>query len=1260
MVLDQYQRERGVFVQTKLKPTKPMTDEALWHWIRYVLGYQIAWRPACQEHDAPFQFIADIVFGRVQSAALHGARGGGKTTGLSIAHLVNGHFDEGFGTSHVGAVMRQANLCYGYFRDYMKDPYFRQALEADPMMTQTRWKNGSLLEILPGTIGATSGPHRNRGVFDEFDLSTYGVYQQFVGMAMSTERYPAQAIYTSAMVTSHGLMARLIDERAERGLRVYKTCLHGDSLVSLPGGKRRIADLVRQQYDGPVITLMGSQLVEGRVIGWYEVPLGERKWVTLRFERYKHMRRGGRGRQQPKLVLTDDHPVLTPDGWREAGQLVSGDSIVTEEAAASQAQEQLICGALLGDASLGQGYFRMGHGRAQEEWLRLKVEALGGFDWRWDDAQPASLKAYTQRSGYWRKARQCWYPEGKKVVDREMAERCFGALMLAVWYADDGWVSNAKRGGAGAVISTEGFNEPDVRWLVALLSRHGYSASRQRAQPGRYRIAFDRAGSERLFQSIAPYLPTCLRYKLRGVRTKGGNRWGRAERAPLAHFQAGLWRLPPAVRFVDSVLVEDGDSRSRALTYCLDVGDTHMFFTSGLAVHNCIFDVMKPCPTCEDAERVKRGVKMDPPSCPLWNDCQGRARFSTGHISREDVIAKRLALDDETWQVQFLCERTGRKGLVYEKWEDGGVASNVTEEAEYKPEYPVIWLCLERQARVQLANGKTKAIADMVRDRDPGPVMSLENGRVVAKSVIGWHKTPLGGRQWVGLRFPSGGSGWRGRKRVVWVTDDHLVLMPDGWREAGELRHGDLVVTEEPTPSIEQQEVIAGTMLGDGSLVKASPGRRGRLRLQLMHAASQREWLDAKRGALAGLGISAIGFGERGQRVVQLRGEAFTARAVDRVYCTTQTLGWLTERYTAWYRRGRKIVNREAVEAALGPRMLAVWFLDDGCLHGKAMRFATHGFNEGDVRWLAALLTEKGYTATVQGHRGGLQIYVRAKAAERLLGEIAPFVPPSMRYKLGHGNWPVFNDRLWRLPAGPRWAAPVELHPGRRPGRRPAYCIDVADTHMFFAGSIALHNCDDGYSPDPLVILAANEMPNGDLHVFDELYVTQFLYEQALELVHGRAPDAAGREEDTWPWHEIAWSEETGPRRTGEVRQYKKPVAAYCGTTDKQLQAHIAKLGVAVKWPRKTGVIEGVGLVRKMICDANGHRGVLVHPRCRNVRREMQFYHRRQLAAGMYSEEPGPNSGRSNPDDGCDCIRVFASARHESQSQRLEPAFPER
>ena len=95
--------------------------------------------------------------------------------------------------------------------------------------------------------------------------------------------------------------------------------------------------------------------------------------------------------------------------------------------------------------------------------------------------------------------------------------------------------------------------------------------------------------------------------------------------------------------------------------------------------------------------------------------------------------------------------------------------------------------CLAGSTRIHLGGdrrGQTKKIAQMVEDRDPGPVLSVnEDGHLVERAVIDWHENPLGARQWwwISLREASGHA--RDERGGIFVTEDHpdyLFLLLEG------------------------------------------------------------------------------------------------------------------------------------------------------------------------------------------------------------------------------------------------------------------------------------------------------------------------------------------------------------------------------------------------------------------------------------------------------------------------------------------------
>lgn len=359
--------------------------------------------------------------------------------------------------------------------------------------------------------------------------------------------------------------------------------------------------------------------------------------------------------------------------------------------------------------------------------------------------------------------------------------------------------------------------------------------------------------------------------------------------------------------------------------------------------------------------------------------------------------------------------------------------------------------CLGRDSRVLMADGSTKAILELVRSRDPGPVMALgPGGRLEAKNVVDWHESPLGDRYWLRLRL-KGARHVFGRREGLWLTNDHEVLTQDGWQRTEHLGLGTKIITQFPSPNPEQMELLVGMLLGDASMGGTTPDRSF---VALGHARKQEGWLDLKKEALAGFRWSAT------------RGQTFRQTS-------TEVSPGLADLRRAFYPEGKKVVPRDLVERCFGPRLLAAWYGDDGTMRdGKwgrpRARLYTYGFAEEDSEWLAELLTRKGYAAHtfkrrmhVGPYAGSVHtgIYVSADGAEKLFRDVAPYLPTSLRHRLPNDARPL-DPSLWNLGRAERWAAEIEsLERGDNGEQTATFCIDVEENHNFIAGGMVVHNC---------------------------------------------------------------------------------------------------------------------------------------------------------------------------------------------------------
>jgi uracil-DNA glycosylase family 4 len=370
--------------------------------------------------------------------------------------------------------------------------------------------------------------------------------------------------------------------------------------------------------------------------------------------------------------------------------------------------------------------------------------------------------------------------------------------------------------------------------------------------------------------------------------------------------------------------------------------------------------------------------------------------------------------------------------------------------------------CLRYHAQVQLGDGSWERIGRLVRSRYSGPVMSVDaDGSLVPREVVGWHATPVGGRRVFRLSYASAKQAGAGRVGVE-LTGDHPVLTERGYIPVEQLTSVDRVAVGQGLSDL-AFDVVCGTLLGDGTLVRKSAS------LTMSHSERQAEYAEFKAQLLAELNprmdafaVAAVANGARCYRTVHVRTLAHRA------------LGLLRgDFYTSAKRVPPWIADR------LNERMLAIWFMDDGYLRVRPGRrpraeIATVCFSDQDIQSLLHGLARLGITA--KALRG--RIHFDVDATETLSQSIAPYVPPSMRYKLHPDVEPRLPFAPERLAAGPARvmfdAVEVEDVTSRERADRTFFCLDVKETHNFVTAGGVVHNCRPPGNRDPLPVEIEN------------------------------------------------------------------------------------------------------------------------------------------------------------------------------------------
>jgi uracil-DNA glycosylase len=364
--------------------------------------------------------------------------------------------------------------------------------------------------------------------------------------------------------------------------------------------------------------------------------------------------------------------------------------------------------------------------------------------------------------------------------------------------------------------------------------------------------------------------------------------------------------------------------------------------------------------------------------------------------------------------------------------------------------------CLRYNAQVQLGDGSWERIGRLVRSRYSGDVMSVDaQGRMVRKRVTGWHATPLAGRRVFRLTHRSAKNCGTGRVGIE-LTGDHPVLTERGFVPVQDLRTDDRIATGQGLSEV-ARDVVCGTLLGDGSLNAQSAYLSfGHSDRQAVYAAFKAQLLAELNPGYTELQVAAVAGGPRSYPVVQVRTLAHRALGVLRREFYTPK-----KRVPAWL--GDK----------LNARMLAFWFMDDGYTRIRPggrrplAEIATNAFSDEDLQILLVGLRRLGLPAKASRRR----LYFDVAATETLSRLIAPFVPPSMRYKLHPEAEAQVPFDVTRLSAGPPEVVfdEVEFEDVTDAPRADStfFCLDVEDTHNFVTAGGVVHNCRPPGNRDP-------------------------------------------------------------------------------------------------------------------------------------------------------------------------------------------------
>lgn len=317
-------------------------------------------------------------------------------------------------------------------------------------------------------------------------------------------------------------------------LNVYEKldgCFTYRTRILLADGTTEYIGKIVNQHQTPLVwsyNCSTKQVVQARVLKGHRFPRSK-PMISIRIASPPFFR------TRQVISCTEDHRIMTPRGWKKAGCLKPGDKVERLQLmAGSSLMYEFLTGCLLGDSYVGYAsstknsqkiyampaiYFR--HCDAQHEYLNLKYKLMSNFC---SSAKPRSCKGgfdtdqwqfQTRTSVAFDSIFKLFRPKNvSKQIPSNIGDY-LTPMALAVFYMDDGsYAPTTIKQRSRVMFHTQGFKENEVRGLLNALTKK-YNITGRIGNYGKGpQIEVTASGTARLFSIIAPYIPTCMHYKI--------------------------------------------------------------------------------------------------------------------------------------------------------------------------------------------------------------------------------------------------------------------------------------------------------------------------------------------------------------------------------------------------------------------------------------------------------------------------------------------------------------------------------------------------------------------------------------------------------------------------------------------------------------------------------------------------------------------------------------------------------------------------
>lgn len=351
-------------------------------------------------------------------------------------------------------------------------------------------------------------------------------------------------------------------------------CFHYNSPVLLSDGTtKKIGEIVNNKLELEVMSYneITGELEPKKITNWFDNGKIDKPFLSIKAD--KPFDNGA-----SYLACTDNHKILTPNGYIKAEDLRVGDKIIQKVPCYdfNEIQEQILIGSMLGDGAIskkGDSYrFRLTHCEEQEAYFRFKTSFFEGKSYKRD--KDNALLFDSKSSYIFKKYRDDWYCNDTKkhIIPKDLK---LSPLTLAIWFMDDGSFNNESK--KSIEIYTNTFNEESVSFLVKKLREEYLVDCSYRVKNDHYIITFSRAGTKSFLDIISPYVVPSMTYKLGDYIQS---------QSFLNNIKPQKSKFKYVTREATILEIRDKAKDRHTHKFDIEVEDNHNYVISNIVVHN--------------------------------------------------------------------------------------------------------------------------------------------------------------------------------------------------------------------------------------------------------------------------------------------------------------------------------------------------------------------------------------------------------------------------------------------------------------------------------------------------------------------------------------------------------------------------------------------------------------------------------------------------------------------------------------------------